>query len=680
MVSNRQTALMGLARQTATFDSSKLTVTIYDDEETVQSRRAAFHRIESSLGLLDNMKLPHVYADLDREGLYLEGVRRARAITEDMLVHGHKHFESMTERYHMTNATPFGLNFLMFRKTIELQGAAMQKEEWLPLIDQMKINGAYVQTELSHGTFVRGIETTATFDRDSDGFILNSPTLTSIKYWPGGLGLSCSHAVIVARLITNGKDHGMHWFVVQIRSLEDHSVLDGVELGDIGIKMGYNGTCNGYARFNQLRIPRKNLLAAHVQVLADGTYIKNAGDDVPLSKRLYATMLDVRCAIIESAAFALAQAVTVASRYSIVREQGSPMFDESNAEFPIVAYKSQHYRLLTVISQAYAILFASKEFSQTYRLFVKQRADSNFSLLSTVHALSTGLKAWSTGIAAAGAEEARKMCGGHGYVAMSGLPEMVATVSAMPTFEGENYVMWQQLGRYLFKQVDLYTAGKEVDANMQEFLCGFNEYLNELSTHSVTGDLSEPSTLLSIYLYRARALLATAYREFTEEAEVSSKAEAWNSSLMAITAAGHAYTVYIVLRSFQSRVATAEANLQPVLSRLCNLFALTTIVSPTPSFYSVTFFEAGILSPGQLSSIRKSINPILEQLLPDIIALTDAWDFTDASLCSALGCSDGNAYERLMSWTRQLPVNNGNIVRNAWEGGLFPGRPYGARL
>lgn len=39
---------------------------------------------------------------------------------------------------------------------------------------------------MGHGTFVRGLETTATYDPSTKEFVLNSPTLTSYKWWPGG--------------------------------------------------------------------------------------------------------------------------------------------------------------------------------------------------------------------------------------------------------------------------------------------------------------------------------------------------------------------------------------------------------------------------------------------------------------------------------------------------------------
>lgn len=35
------------------------------------------------------------------------------------------------------------------------------------------------------GTFIRGLETTATYDPRTEEFIMDTPTLTATKYWPG---------------------------------------------------------------------------------------------------------------------------------------------------------------------------------------------------------------------------------------------------------------------------------------------------------------------------------------------------------------------------------------------------------------------------------------------------------------------------------------------------------------
>jgi acyl-CoA oxidase len=48
----------------------------------------------------------------------------------------------------------------------------------LALAKSGKILGTYAQTELGHGSFVRGLETTATFDQAKDDFVIHSPTIS----------------------------------------------------------------------------------------------------------------------------------------------------------------------------------------------------------------------------------------------------------------------------------------------------------------------------------------------------------------------------------------------------------------------------------------------------------------------------------------------------------------------
>ena len=69
----------------------------------------------------------------------------------------------------------------MFVPAIKGQGTDEQQQKWLPLAYKMQIIGCYAQTELGHGSNVQGLETTATFDPDTDEFVIHSPTLTSSK-------------------------------------------------------------------------------------------------------------------------------------------------------------------------------------------------------------------------------------------------------------------------------------------------------------------------------------------------------------------------------------------------------------------------------------------------------------------------------------------------------------------
>lgn len=69
----------------------------------------------------------------------------------------------------------------MFVPAIKGQGTEEQQAKWLPLAYRMQIIGCYAQTELGHGSNVQGLETTATFDPETDEFVIHSPTLTSSK-------------------------------------------------------------------------------------------------------------------------------------------------------------------------------------------------------------------------------------------------------------------------------------------------------------------------------------------------------------------------------------------------------------------------------------------------------------------------------------------------------------------
>lgn len=96
------------------------------------------------------------------------------------------------------------------------------------------MKGSKVNIRLRKRPFY-SIEITTRLNPSSDEFIIGSPTLLSTKYWPGALGRSCSHAIVLARLIIEGEDYGVHSLIMQLRSLDDYSPLLGIELGDIGI-------------------------------------------------------------------------------------------------------------------------------------------------------------------------------------------------------------------------------------------------------------------------------------------------------------------------------------------------------------------------------------------------------------------------------------------------------------
>ncbi|GAB9477382.1 Peroxisomal acyl-coenzyme a oxidase, partial [Globisporangium polare] len=222
----------------------------------------------------------------------------------------------------------------MFIPTLENQADEEQQKKWLPLAKSYKIFGAYAQTELGHGSNVQGIETTAHYDKVKQEFVINSPTLTSRKWWPGGLGKTANHAIVHARLFLDGKDVGVQAFLVQLRSLKDHTPLPGIEVGDIGPKVGFQSVDNGYAAFHNVRIPRENMMMRHAKVLPDGTFVKPKSD-----KLVYLTMVQVRAYLIQSFGLSLASAATITTRFSAARVQGRT--PNGKGEFQVLDYQNQ---------------------------------------------------------------------------------------------------------------------------------------------------------------------------------------------------------------------------------------------------------------------------------------------------------------------------------------------------
>ena len=70
------------------------------------------------------------------------------------------------------------------------------------------------------------------------------------------MGIVANHAIVYARAIAGGNDYGPNPFFCQIRDFDKHMPLPGVNVGDIGPKIGYGGVDNGYLSFDHFRIPR----------------------------------------------------------------------------------------------------------------------------------------------------------------------------------------------------------------------------------------------------------------------------------------------------------------------------------------------------------------------------------------------------------------------------------------
>lgn len=197
---------------------------------------------------------------LSRADRFKQALARAKYLRRLAVKQNWDQEDHRMAEYLVGDVSPYFLHMEMFVTTVREQGSEEQQAYWLPLIESWKIIGAYAQTELGHGSNVRGLELTARWDQKTQEFVLHSPTLTASKWWNGSLGRTANHSIVVAQLLLPKPgspeeyvSHGPHPFIVQVRDMKTHQPLDGIIVGDIGPKYGYATMDNAYMLFNQFR-------------------------------------------------------------------------------------------------------------------------------------------------------------------------------------------------------------------------------------------------------------------------------------------------------------------------------------------------------------------------------------------------------------------------------------------
>ena len=199
------------------------------------------------------------------------------------------------------------------------------------LLDKLEITGCFCLTELGYGNNAVEMETTATYDEKKEEFIVNTPTTLAQKYWITNGSVHANQALVFAQTIVKGKNEGINAFLVPIRD-KQLKKFPGVEINEMGIKIGLNGVDNAALQFHNVRIPRVNMMNRYCDVDEKGNF---KSDMKGIQERFFKVterLLSGRLCIASMTITALRRIIYITIKYSKQRMGVSP---NGKSETPI---------------------------------------------------------------------------------------------------------------------------------------------------------------------------------------------------------------------------------------------------------------------------------------------------------------------------------------------------------
>lgn len=524
-----------------------------------------------------------------------------------------------------------GVLWGLFGGAIDNLGTERHHEAYIPQLITLELAGCFAMTETGHGSDVAALETTATYDPDTQEFVIHSPTPNSRKDYLGGAAESAKLAAVFAQLNTGGKGHGVHCIVVPIRD-DDRNTLPGITITDCDYKGGLLGVDNGRIMFNQVRVPRENLLNRYADVAPDGTY----SSPIENPNRRFFTMLGAlvrgRVTVAGSGAQAARVALDMAVRYALQRRQFHASGEDR--EVLIMDYLVHQRRLLPYVAQSYALQFAQNELvARLHDLETSAVRDNDAQRELEAHA--AGLKAIATWHTSAAIQEAREACGGAGYLAENRLVGLRADSDVFTTFEGDNHVLLQLVAKHLltgynddikgmspFEWVGFAAnyAGDRVTRKTAAAQI-FQRIKDNREDNDVEGSLFNRGTQAQMFEDREEYLLSSLVRRLQRRAKTMSAFDAFNSVQDHVMHLARAHVDRTVLEAFVAGIAgCADPDARSILEMVCDLYALT-VIEGDKAF----FLEHRLLSTKRARAVTNAINERCRNLRPHAETLVDAF-------------------------------------------------------
>lgn len=538
-----------------------------------------------------------------------------------------------------------GVQWGLFGSAVMHLGTEEHHRKWLPGIMSLEIPGCFAMTETGHGSDVASIATTATYDADTQEFVLNTPFRAAWKDYIGNAAIDGLGAVVFAQLVTRGVNHGVHAFYVDLRDAVTRDFLPGIGGEDDGVKGGLNGIDNGRLHFSSVRIPRTNLLNRYGDVDADGHYSSPIASPGRRFFTMLGTLVQGRVSLDGAAVAASKLALKTAITYAAERRQ----FNASSLteEEVLLDYQRHQRRLFTRLATTYAASFAHEQLLQKFDDVFSGAHDSDADR-QDLETLAAALKPLSTWHALDTLQECREACGGAGFLIENRFASLRADLDVYVTFEGDNTVLLQLVAKRLladyakeFRSVNFGVLARYVvnqaagNAVHRTGLRGVAQFVADTGLPQKAAiALREEESQRALLTDRVQTMVAEAGNALRGASKLpqGEAAAMFNRHQDELIDAAQAHAELLQWEAFTDALAQVEdPGTKTVLTWLRDLFGLS-LIEKNLSWYLMN----GRLSMQRGRTVGEYINRLLTKIRPHALDLVDAFGYGPDHLRAAI--------------------------------------------
>lgn len=520
----------------------------------------------------------------------------------------------------------FGVQFGLFGGSVEKLGTKKHHDRYLKHIGEAKVLGCFAMTETGHGSNVRGIKTTATYNTEDGTITIHTPGKNDNKEYIGN-ALHGTMATVFAQLIVKGKNRGVHAILVPLRD-KDHTLMPGITIEDSGYKLGLNGVDNGKIWFDQVKVPRENLLNKYGDIHADGSYSSKIKNPNKRFFTMLGTLVGGRICVAKGALGGTKMALTIAVKYALNRRQFND--NVKIQEDLIMDYPSHQLRLTPAIATSYV-------YHATLEALMKKYSDTSLVDKREIETQVAALKATITQFSNETIQECREACGGKGYLLENRIADLKTDVDIFTTFEGDNTVLLQLAAKGILSDFnsELNSGGftavlKMLSSQIKDKITTINPaYSNKVDKDH----LYDAKFHQHAFEYRTRRLtysLAMRIRNYIKQGVPSY--HAFLKVQTHLLALGKAYSAELAYSSFINFTDTVDdPKNKGLFKKLGTLFALHEI-----RLDASWYLEHGYISSTKSKAIRQRIERLSTELRPHIEVLVDGYGIPEHCLTAPI--------------------------------------------